>query len=152
MRKIEQCPKKCQRFNCVPFSDFLGGGRVISYSYNEIQILSWSAYGDIRLIHRYFRKQIYGFIIGKFFGISILLVDMQLLIHSKAVDVDQAAGVDLRNTGSPSPLDTRRINRYPHLQPLDTCYDVLCDSYTYQVRTCSACLFGLVFVGDVTRV
>lgn len=52
--------------------------------------------------------------------------------NSKAVDVDQAAGVDLQNTGSPSPLDTRRINRYPHLQPLDTCYDVLCDSYTYQ--------------------
>jgi hypothetical protein len=60
---------------------------------------------------------------------------MQLIIHRKTVDVDQAAGVDLQNTGPPSPLDTRRINRYPHLQPLDTRYDVLCDPYTYQVRT-----------------
>jgi hypothetical protein len=82
--------------------------------------------------------------------LAIHKVDMQLTIHSKAVDVDQAAGVDLQNTGSPSPLDTRRINRYPHLQPLDTCYDVLCDSYTYQVRTCSAFLFRPMFVGDVT--
>ncbi|XP_063221643.1 WD repeat-containing protein 11-like [Bacillus rossius redtenbacheri] len=33
---------------------------------------------------------------------------------------------------SPSVLDTKRINRYPSLQPLDTCYDVLCEPYTYQ--------------------
>jgi hypothetical protein len=160
MWNMEQCPKKCKRFKYVPFYDFHMGGRgvykLISYLYNEFQILGQSAHGDIRLIYRYFRKQVCGFIIGIFFGRSILLaihkVAMQLHIHSKAVEVDQAAGVDLRNTGSPSPLDIRRINRYPHLQPLDTCYDVLCDSYTYQVRTCSACLFRPLFFGDVTLV
>ncbi|KAJ4431502.1 hypothetical protein ANN_20100 [Periplaneta americana] len=52
--------------------------------------------------------------------------------HSKVIDVDQSAGGDIITTGSPSALDTKRINRYPHLQPLDTCYDVLCDPYTYQ--------------------
>jgi hypothetical protein len=103
----------------------------------------------MEIIERHF-KNIYGFVIGIVFGRSIILavhkVDMQLIIHSKTVDVDQAVGVDLQNTGPPSPLDTRRINRYPHLQPLDTRYDVLCDPYTYQVRTCSAHLLGPMFV------
>uniref|UniRef100_A0A1B6I9I5 WD repeat-containing protein 11 n=1 Tax=Homalodisca liturata TaxID=320908 RepID=A0A1B6I9I5_9HEMI len=28
--------------------------------------------------------------------------------------------------------DLKRVNLYPHLEPLDTCYDVLCDPYAYQ--------------------
>jgi hypothetical protein len=59
---------------------------------------------------------------------------MQLCVCRKAADTDQATKGELQNTGSPSVLDTKRINRYPHLQPLDTCYDDLCDPYTYQVR------------------
>lgn len=65
-------------------------------------------------------------------------VTEKLCVHSKAVFVDQAAAAaadDFQNTGLPSVLDTKRINRYPHLQPLDACYDILCDPYTYQVRT-----------------
>lgn len=61
-------------------------------------------------------------------------MNMQLFVYSKAADMDQVTKGDLPNTGSPSVLDTKRINRYPHLQPLDTCYDDLCDPYTYQVR------------------
>jgi len=60
-------------------------------------------------------------------------MNMQLCVCSKAADADQTTKGDLPNTGSPSVLDTKRINRYPHLQPLDTCYDDLCDPYTYQV-------------------
>ncbi|XP_067012842.2 WD repeat-containing protein 11 [Anabrus simplex] len=55
------------------------------------------------------------------------------LKHSKpSPEVERGANGELVNTGSPSVLDTKRINRYPHLQPLDTCYDVLCEPYTYQ--------------------
>jgi hypothetical protein len=61
-------------------------------------------------------------------------MDTQLCVCSKAADMDQATKGNPQNTGSPSVLDTKRINRYPHLQPLDTCYDDLCDPYTYQVR------------------
>ena len=61
-------------------------------------------------------------------------VDTQFCVCSKAADADQATKSDVQNTGSPSVLDTKRINRYPHLQPLDMCYDDLCDPYTYQVR------------------
>ncbi|GLH00339.1 Uncharacterized protein GBIM_06748 [Gryllus bimaculatus] len=51
--------------------------------------------------------------------------------HGKP-EMDQAAGGDLLGTGSPTVLDTKRINRYPHLQPLDSCYDILCEPYSYQ--------------------
>jgi len=70
--------------------------------------------------------------------ISVFLIademDTQLCVYRKAADMDQVTKGDLQNTGSPSVLDTKRINRYPHLQPLDMCYDDLCDPYTYQVR------------------
>ena len=70
--------------------------------------------------------------------ISVFLVADEMVTQlcdcRKAVDTDQATKGELQNTGSPSVLDTKRINRYPHLQPLDTCYDDLCDPYTYQVR------------------
>lgn len=34
---------------------------------------------------------------------------------------------------STSQPDLKRVNKYPDLEPLDTCYDVLCDPYSYQV-------------------
>nr|CAD7258867.1 unnamed protein product [Timema shepardi] len=51
---------------------------------------------------------------------------------NKVYMAEHSTGGDLVSMGSPSVLDTKRINRYPHLQPLDTCYDVLCEPYTYQ--------------------
>lgn len=82
-------------------------------------------------------------IIDILYVISVFLdaheVDTQLFLCSKAADMDQVTKGDVQNTGSPSVLETKRINRYPHLQPLDTCYDDLCDPYTYQVRTTVYC-------------
>lgn len=34
---------------------------------------------------------------------------------------------------SPTSLDCQKANLNPELEPLDTCYDVLQDAYTYQV-------------------
>jgi hypothetical protein len=94
---------------------------------------------------RYFKNRCMGssllFYLGDQLYLAVHKVDTQFTVHSKAMDVDQATGVDLQNAVSPSPLDTRRINRYPHLPPLDTCYDILCDPYTYQVRTSSAAVW-----------
>lgn len=44
-----------------------------------------------------------------------------------------------------SASDLKRINHFPHLEPLDTCYDVLCDPYAYQVmdKQCLQLLFKL---------
>ncbi|PSN34557.1 WD repeat-containing protein 11 [Blattella germanica] len=66
--------------------------------------------------------------------------------HRNVIATDQAAGGDPSTTGSPSALDTKRINRYPHLQPLDTCYDVLCDPYTYQ-----KVIEQLILLGEMDR-
>ncbi|XP_075222794.1 WD repeat-containing protein 11-like [Lycorma delicatula] len=33
---------------------------------------------------------------------------------------------------STSPPDLKRVNKHPDLEPLDTCYDTLCDPYSYQ--------------------
>lgn len=32
-----------------------------------------------------------------------------------------------------SASDLKRVNQFPHLEPLDTCYDTLCDPFAYQV-------------------
>ncbi|KAF4521502.1 hypothetical protein B566_EDAN001802 [Ephemera danica] len=40
--------------------------------------------------------------------------------------------VDLGIDTPSSQLETHRVNQHPHLQPLDLCYDLLCDAYTYQ--------------------
>ncbi|KAJ9582833.1 hypothetical protein L9F63_022829, partial [Diploptera punctata] len=71
---------------------------------------------------------------GDEYGVDFWTVALYYLHTYKLdkVEMDQSVTVDGMNAGSPSALDTKRINRYPHLQPLDTCYDVLCDPYTYQ--------------------
>lgn len=53
--------------------------------------------------------------------------------YGKTGDIEQHSSGDMTAcSGSPTSMDTKRINRYPHIQPLDSYYDVLCEPYTYQ--------------------
>lgn len=38
-----------------------------------------------------------------------------------------------------SSLDTHRTNANPDKQPLDTCYDLICDNYSFQVPLIDIC-------------
>lgn len=77
-------------------------------------------------------------IVAQLFGdqieIDFWTVAMYYLQVSKA-KVNNKDLVSEKSEGSlssPVLLDCKKFNHYPHLTPLDTCYDILQDAYTYQ--------------------
>ncbi|KAK9508466.1 hypothetical protein O3M35_006019 [Rhynocoris fuscipes] len=68
--------------------------------------------------------------LGDWYGVDLWTVAIYYLQVAAA---DKKAKTELNSIKNDTiSMDLKRINRYPNIEPLDTCYDYLVDAYSYQ--------------------
>lgn len=71
--------------------------------------------------------------LGDWYGVDLWTVAiyyLEVAVAEKNSSKEQAVSMKSETVS----MDLKRTNKYPHIEPLDTCYDYLADPFSYQVR------------------
>lgn len=67
-----------------------------------------------------------------FWTVALYYLQVSSIQNKERLEGKEVPRKPIQQCESFSASDLKRVNQYPMFQPLDTCYDILCDAYSYQ--------------------